>query len=282
MRASLGRVVAIARKEFVHIIRDWRMIVAVALMPLLQLMLFAYAIGFDVRNVPTVTYDADNTAQSRAYLDAATNSGFFDVVSPVGSDSQIDDAFNQGRARVAIVIRKGFGTALAQGRTAQAAILVDGSEPNSAELGRTYALALNNVFGQRVLASWAAARGGAPAMGTLEPRVRAWYNPERSSADFLIPGLMVVIIMIVTIQQTAVTIVRERENGTLEQIMVSPIRQSELVIGKVLPWVVLGFLDTVAITAVSIAIFDVPLRETSRSSPSRCSYSCCAHCRSAS
>ena len=257
---SLQRIGAIARKEFVHISRDWRMIVAVAVMPLFQLLLFAYAIGFDVRNVPTVVYDADQTTQSRAYIDAAENTGFFKVIASVDGNARIDAAFDQGLARAAIVIDQGFGTALAEGRAAQAAVLLDGSEPNSAELGRTYALALNNVFGQRVLTTWAANRGATVSFGQLEPRVRAWYNPERSSAYFLIPGLLVVIIMIVTVQQTAVTIVKERENGTLEQIMVSPVTQAELVIGKVVPWVILGFVDTAAITAISILIFHVPLR----------------------
>jgi len=236
------------------------MILAVAVMPMLQLLLFAYAIGFDVRNVPTVIDDADNTTESRAYIDAATQTGFFQLVGRVNGQAEIDRAFNEGRARVAIVVKPGFGTALAQNRPAEAAVLVDGSEPNSAELGRTYAMALNNVFGKRVLATWAANRGTNLNMGTLEPRVRAWYNPERSSADFLVPGLMVVIIMIVTVQQTAVTLVRERESGTLEQIMVSPIRRIELILGKVAPWALLGFVDTAAITAVSIAVFHVPLR----------------------
>jgi ABC-2 type transport system permease protein len=258
--AATGRISAIARKEFIHISRDWRMILAVAVMPLFELLLFAYAIGFDVRNVPTVVYDADQTTQSRAYVDAATNTGFFHVVGSVRSDSEVDTAFDQGLARVAIVIGKGFGTALAEGRATSAAVLLDGSEPNSAELGRTYALALNSVVDKRVLTTWAANRGSPMSFGQLEPRVRAWYNPERSSADFLIPGLMVVIIMIVTVQQTAVTIVKERESGTLEQIMVSPVHKSELILGKVIPWVALGFVDTVAITAVSLLIFHVPLR----------------------
>lgn len=260
MRSALQRIGAIAGKEFVHIARDWRMIVAVAVMPLLQLLLFAYAIGFDVRNVPTVVWDADQTTQSRAYLDAASQSGFFRIVGTVQGDAEIDRAFDQGRARVAIVVKRGFGTALVQNRPAEASVLIDGSEPNSAELGRTYALALNNVFGNRVLARWAADRGTVMNMGSLEPRIRAWYNPERSSADFLVPGLMVVIIMIVTVQQTAVTLVKERENGTLEQIMVSPIRRVELIVGKVAPWALLGFVDTAAITAVSLAVFNVPLR----------------------
>jgi ABC-2 type transport system permease protein len=258
--AAIKRIAAISGKEFVHISRDWRMIVAVAVLPLFQLLLFAYAIGFDVRNVPTVVYDADQSAQSRAYVDAATHSGFFRLVGAVGSNSEIDEAFDHGVARVAIVVDEGFGTDIAKGGAGHAAVLVDGSEPNSAELGRTYAMALNNAFGRRVLSTWATNRGMTMSLGSLEPRVRAWYNPERSSADFLLPGLMVVIIMIVTVQQTAVTIVRERESGTLEQIMVSPIRRGELIVGKVAPWALLGFVDTVGITAVSLLIFHVPLR----------------------
>lgn len=260
MGGSARRLLAIARKEFVHIVRDWRMIVAVLIMPLAQLLLFAYAISFDVRNVPTVVYDADQTQASRDYIAAASNTGFFSVIGPVRSNEQIDLAFDRGLARAAIVVQRGFGDALARSQTAHATVLLDGSEPNSAQLGRAYALALNNVYGNRVLSQWATGRGMTMTFGQLEPSSRTWYNPERSSAFFLVPGLMVVIIMIVTVQQTAVTLVRERDAGTLEQLLVSPLGQGELVLGKVLPWVVLGFIDTVVITAVSIAVFNVPLR----------------------
>jgi ABC-2 type transport system permease protein len=258
--STAGRIAAIARKEFIHISRDWRMIVAVLVMPLFQLLLFAYAISFDVRNVPTVVYDSDHSMQSRLYVEAATNSGFFTMVGNVDSNQALDHAFDRSAARVAIVIARGFGSDLAAGKSGHATVLIDGSEPNSAELGQTYALALNNSFGRRVLATWAATRGISSAVGSLEPHVRVWYNPERSSADFLVPGLMVVIIMIVTVMQTAVTIVRERDSGTLEQLLVSPLTHSELIVGKVIPWAILGFTDTVMITAVSIVVFHVPLR----------------------
>jgi ABC-2 type transport system permease protein len=251
----------IGRKEFRHAVRDWRIIGAVLILPLVQLLLFAYAISFDVRNIPTVVYDADHSAASRAYVEAATQTGFFTVKGSVTSYSQVDRALDSNQARAAIIVAEGFGADLAAGRAGQATVLLDGSEPNSAELGRTYAAALNQVFGAQLLASSAAQRGLAPpAVGSLDPRTRAWYNPGRSSADFLIPGLMVVIIMIVTVQQTAVTLVTERVEGTAEQLFVSPLKNGELVVGKVLPWAVLGFLDTVAITAVSIVVFHVPLR----------------------
>jgi len=261
MRAAAKRVMAIARKEFIHITRDWRMIVAVLVLPLLQLLLFAYAISFDVRNVPSVTLDLDKTAASRSYLDSYSKSGFFAVHGSVSDFAGIDGAFNRSEARVAIVVQRGFGDALAAGGTGSVSVLIDGSEPNSAQLGQTYAVALNQSLGRRALASWAEARGlGNLHVGTIEPRVQAWYNPERRSADFLIPGLMIVIIMIVTVQQTAVTLVKERENGTLEQLLESPLTHSELIVGKILPWALLGVVDTVLITAVSMGVFGIPLR----------------------
>jgi ABC-2 type transport system permease protein len=261
VRAAAARVLAISRKEFIHIGRDWRMIVAVLVLPLLQLLLFAYAISFDVRNVPTVTLDLDRSVASREYLDAYTRSGFFDVQGSVVDLAGIDSAFNRGQARVAIVVARGYGAEIAAGRTGSVSVLIDGSEPNSALLGRTYAIALNQVLGRQGLAAWADTQGlSPPRVGRLEPRLRAWYNPERRSADFLIPGLMIVIIMIVTIQQTAVTLVKERENGTLEQLLESPLSHSELIVGKILPWAFLGVVDTVTITGVAMGVFGIPLR----------------------
>jgi len=261
MRAAAKRVMAIARKEFIHITRDWRMIVAVLVLPLLQLLLFAYAISFDVRNVPSVTLDLDKTAASRSYLDSYSKSGFFAVQGSVSDFAGIDGAFNRSEARVAIVVQRGFSDALAAGGTGAVSVLIDGSEPNSAQLGQTYAVALNQSLGRRALATWAETQGlGNLRVGSIEPRIQAWYNPERRSADFLIPGLMIVIIMIVTIQQTAVTLVKERENGTLEQLLESPLTHSELIVGKILPWALLGVVDTVLITGVSMGVFGIPLR----------------------
>lgn len=260
MQPAVTRVLAVARKEFIHISRDWRMIVAVLVLPLVQLLLFAYAISFDVRNVPSVTLDLDRSVASRTYIDSYAKSEFFRSLGAVSGYDSIDDAFNTGRAKVAIVVQRGFGDELAAGRTGHVSVLIDGSEPNSAQLGQTYAVALNQTLSRRVLVDWADTQGGSFRVGRLEPRVRTWYNPERRSADFLIPGLMIVIIMIVTVQQTSVTLVKERENGTLEQLLESPLTHGELVIGKVLPWAMLGVVDTVAITAVAMLVFGIPLR----------------------
>lgn len=259
--AAIDRIIAVAIKEFVHIRRDPRMIIAVLLLPLFQLVLFAYAIGYDVRNIPTVVLDLDRTTQSRAYLDAFRESGFFDFKGSTDSMEGIDEAFMSNHARAAVVIAEGFGKEQVAERKGAVLVLLDGSEPTSAQLGQAYANALNAAFNQNSATEWALRGGNDPsAAGGLEPRLRTWYNPEGSSTAFLVPGLMVVIVMIVTVQQTAVTLVRERDLGTFQQMTVSPIRRWELMLGKVAPWAVLGFIDMVAITLTSVFAFHVPLR----------------------
>ncbi|MDO9557710.1 MAG: ABC transporter permease [Coriobacteriia bacterium] len=261
MRAALRRVIAITRKEFIHIRRDPRTLMSVLLMPVIQLLLFSYAISFDVGNVPTVILDQDRTTASREYLAAFEHSEFFRVVDHIESDTEADNAFDTSQAKVALIIRPGFADAIAEGHKAEVAILIDGSEPNSAQLGRAYAVALSSTEDRHVLVSWAENQGlDMSAVGGLSPQIRTWYNPDRRSADFLIPGLMVVIIMIVTIQQTAVSLVKERDQGTFEQLTVSPIRRAELMVGKVLPWVLLAFVETAVIVAVGVLLFGVPLR----------------------
>ncbi len=261
MRDALTRILAIARKEFIHLRRDPRILIAVLIIPVSQLLLFAYAISFDVKNVPTVIVDQDRTAASRTYLDTYRSAEFFTVLGSVDDLAAVDRAFDRNVARIAVVVPPGFGRSIARGEKATVAVLVDGSEPNSAQLGQAYAVALNQAYGQQVLADWADRQGiDISGIGRLEPRVRTWYNPERRSSDFLIPGLMVVIIMIVTVQQTAVTLVRERDQGTQEQMLVSPLHQWELMIGKLLPWTILAFADMIAITAVGMLVFGVPLR----------------------
>lgn len=258
---GLRRIVAVARKEFIHISRDWRILVSVLLMPVIQLLLFSYAISFDVKNVPTVVMDQDRSAASREFLSHFEQSDFFRVVAHAGSGTEADAYVARSAARVVIVVPPGFARELARDGTPAVQILVDGSEPNSAQLAQTYAAALTVTLSQRVTVTWAERRGlDMSAPGQLQPRLRTWYNPERRSADFLIPGLMVVIIMIVTIQQTAVTLVREKDQGTFEQLAVSPIRRGELMLGKVAPWVALGLIDVVVITLVGVLVFGVPLR----------------------
>ena len=261
MFAWMERIGAITRKEFVHIRRDPRMLISVLILPVAQLLLFAYAISFDVRDVRTVVLDADRTTASRLFVSEFEQSGFFHVIGRADTEAQVDRAFDANLARVAIMVAPGFEQQQLRGEKGEVAVLVDGSEPNSAQLGQTYAIALSQRLNTEILASWAAKQGvDLSAIGQAQPVVRTWYNPGRRSADFLVPGLMVVIIMIVTIQQTAVTLVKEKDQGTLEQLIVSPIHRGELMVGKVLPWVILAFADMIVITIVALEVFTIPLR----------------------
>lgn len=261
MSGSLTRIGAIVAKEFRHLFRDPRTLAAVLIVPVVQLLLFAFAISFDVKDVSTVVIDADRTPASRSYLDAYRASDFFNVVGQQDSLTDVDPLFDENKALIVVVVPSGFGAAIDRGEQAEVAVLVDGSEPTAARVGQAYAIALNRLYGQRVTADWADRQGlDLTSFGQLEPRVRTWYNPERRSSDFLIPGLMVVIIMIVTVQQTAVSLVRERDHGTAEQMTVSPLRPMELMIGKLLPWTLLAFLDMAVIALVGMIGFGLPLR----------------------
>lgn len=261
MKGSLTRIGAISGKEFKHLGRDARMLAAVLVMPVIQLLLFAYAISFDVRNVPTIVIDFDRTPASQAYIRAYQASDLFDVLGQEESLTDVDRLFDRNVARVAVVIPAGFASTLASGEKAEVSVLIDGAEPNSAKIAQAYSVALNQLYGQELTFAWADTQGlDLSQLGMLEGRLRTWYNPERRSSDFLIPGLMVVVIMIVTVQQTAVTLVRERDQGTTEQMAVSPLRRTELMVGKLLPWTLLAFLDVAAITVIGIGVFGIPLR----------------------
>ncbi|MFT3833179.1 MAG: ABC transporter permease [Micropruina sp.] len=256
-----NRIAALVAKEFRHLGRDRRTLAVVLALPVLQMILFAYAISFDVKNVSTVVIDQDRTPASAAYLRSYASSDFFHVVGTAGSLADVDRIFDHNEARIAVLVPPGFGRSLAAGEKATVAVYLDGSEPTAARVGQAFATALNQSYGQKVAIEWADAQGvDVTAAGQLEPRVRTWYNPERRSSDFLIPGLMVVIIMVVAVQQTAVSLVREREQGTDEQLAISPLAGWEMMIGKLAPWTLLAFGELAAITAVGMAFFALPLR----------------------
>ncbi|NMD47506.1 MAG: ABC transporter permease [Propionibacterium sp.] len=258
---AFNRIAALIAKEFRHLGRDGRTLAVVLALPVLQMILFAYAISFDVKNVSTVVIDTDRTPASAAYLRSYSSSDFFRVIGTADSLADVDRVFDRNLARIAVVVPPGFGRSLAAGEQATVAVYLDGSEPTAARVGQAFATALNQVYGQRVTIDWADTQGlDVTSVGQLEPRVRTWYNPEKRSSDFLIPGLMVVIIMVVAVQQTAVSLVREREQGTDEQLAISPLARWELMIGKLAPWTLLAFGELAAITAVGTLFFDLPLR----------------------
>jgi ABC-2 type transport system permease protein len=257
----MRRIFAIARKEFIHITRDRRLLGVILIMPLIQLFLYSYALSFDVKHLPTAALDLDHTVQSREYISALQQSNYFTVNRVLNNYSQVDTVFENNTDKVVVVVGNGFGTDMSAGRAGNVQILVDGSDANSAQLGQTYAGALSRVYGAKVLVTQYEARGiNVSNVGGLSAATRVWYNPEGRSASYFVPGLIVVLVTMVTVLQTANTLVREKEAGTYEQLIVSPIRRIELMIGKIAPWALIGGLDIIIISLIGILVFRIPFR----------------------
>jgi ABC-2 type transport system permease protein len=231
-------------------------------LPIVQLLLFGYAINTDVRHVPTVIYDQDHSAASRELSQSLRVTGFYDILGEVRSYVEIEDALRSGRARAALVIPAKYASNLRSGRTAQLQLVVDGSDP------QTVGSAINTASGllaarssELMLAKLTRAGAGAPG-AALEPirlEPSTWYNPELRTAVFVVPGLIGVILTMTMVMLTAMAIARERERGTLEQLIVSPVRRVELVLGKILPYTVIGYLQMSLILLAGRLVFGVPL-----------------------
>ncbi len=259
--APVVRIGAVARKELRHVSRDWRLLALVLIVPVLQLVLFAYAISFDVRHLATVVVDQDRTSHSRDFGQALGASDLFTIIQVIDDPTSIDALFRTGRARVVVVIPAGFGAALDGGLQANVGAYVDGSQTTIARVSSAQVQAFVASYGRPIAMEWADRAGlDTASIGLVQPSVRTWYNPELSSAVFLVPGLVVVIVMIVTVQQTAVSLVREKEIGSDEQMRLSPLTPGEMTLGKLLPWTGIAFVDMAMVTAVGGYGFGVPLR----------------------
>jgi ABC-2 type transport system permease protein len=216
-------------------------------LPVLQLLLFGYAINTDVRHMPALVWDQDGSARSRAFAERMEATGTYDIAGAARSYADIEAAFRSGRARVGLVIPPDHASNLAAGRAAPVQLLVDGSDPQTVASASTTAASLAAALGAPVVT-----RGIA-----LEPAIL--YNPDQRTAVYIVPGLLGVILTMTMVMLTAMAIARERERGTLEQLIVSPIRPAELIVGKILPYIAIGYVQITLILAVGAAVFDVPI-----------------------
>lgn len=257
----MRRALAIARKEFIHMRRDPRLLLLVVVLPLIQLFLFSYAVSFDVSAVPTAILDQDHTPMSRQYVDALEQSTYFQVTAYLSKPSQIDTELESNKTRAVVTVARGFGDDIAAGRAGQVQILVDGTEPNSAQAAQVYSAALSRVFGTRVAVAQIQYMGLDPTQAAgMTTAIRTWYNPEGRSANYFVPGLVVILLTTVAIQQTANSLVKEKEQGTYEQLIVSPIHKIELMVGKIAPWAVVSALEVIVISLIGILAFHIPFR----------------------
>jgi ABC-2 type transport system permease protein len=248
---KLLRIKAIAKKEIIQIRRDPLSLAMAFLMPVLLLFIFGYAITLDVNNLTTIIYDADKSSVSRELAAELTASGYFSIVRMADNQREIDAYLDSGRARVAVSIPVDFARTIASGGSAQLQVIVDGSDSNTATISLGYLSALMDIYGQRVT--------GARGTPRIEPRVRVWYNPELKSRNFIIPGLIAVIMMVIAALLTSLTFAREWERGTMEQLIATPVKPSEVVIGKMLPYFLIGFIDMVISVVMAVFLFEVPL-----------------------
>jgi ABC-2 type transport system permease protein len=256
----MTRLLAIAWKELVQLRRDRMTFGMMVGLPIMQLMLFGYAINTDVRHMPTLVYDQDHSAEARDFVMRMSVTGFYDVIGHVHDYTEIEQALRQGRARVAIVIPTEFGKQLRAGHSAQAQLVVDGSDPQTVASATNTAVSLGAARSIELTGLRLARNGQIGSAEPLRIEPTTWYNPELKTAIFVVPGLVGVILTMTMIMFTSMAIVRERERGTLEQLIVSPIGRVELVVGKILPYIGIGYLQMSLILGVGKLVFRVPLQ----------------------
>jgi ABC-2 type transport system permease protein len=262
-----NRIAAIIRKEFIQTLKDPRSLALLVGPPILQLILFGYAVNLDVERARLGWMDADRTPESRELGDAFRNSRYFALTATPESEGEIRELLDRGAVDAVVRLLPGFGRDVMRGHTAGVQILVDGTNSNTASIVSSYAT--------QIVASYAAAVGAArpkapppPAMGptisavipVLTAEDRVWFNPDLRSRVYFVPGVIVNIIALVTIMLTAMSIVREKELGTMEQLMVTPVRPFELMMGKLLPFALIGILEMAFIVIAALAVFRIPLR----------------------
>jgi ABC-2 type transport system permease protein len=261
------RIAVILRKEFSQVLREPRMRLLLFMPPLVQLIVFGFAVNLDVDRARIAWMDMDGTPASRSLHDRFTGSGRFEVVATPRNEEETQSVLDRGVAQAVVRVLPGFGRDLDRGRPTEVQVLVDGTNSNTASLVSTYAGNVIAEFSTDALESQQRVRmlvrsPGAPvaaAAPEIAARTRVWFNPDLYSRNYFVPGVIANILMLVTLMLTALAIVREKEIGTMEQLMVTPLRPVELMLGKTLPFAIIGLLDVALITTAALVIFRVPL-----------------------
>jgi ABC-2 type transport system permease protein len=256
-----SRLLSLIRKEFIQIWRDPRILVLVMVIPVMQLLLLGYAATNDVRNVPLAVYNQDRGPQSRALLDAYRAADYFKLAFDVASEDELRALIDGGKARAGLIIPPDYGQRLLEEGQAQVAFVLDGSDPTVASTALSAARLIGQQHATAIQTERLQRRGQAIVFQLpVDVRTQVWYNPDLVSAYFMIPGVIGMILYALTSLLTATAIVRERERGTIEQLIVTPIRPWELVVGKLLPYVILAILNTLEVIFLGAWWFGLPIR----------------------
>lgn len=258
---SWQRIRHLIRKEFLQLRRDPRMLRLVIVAPIIQLIIFGYAVTTDIKHIPTAVIDADRSRESREMVARFSNTGYFEVVAVLERPQDLALLMDSGRVQVGVHIPLGFAKSLARGESAPLQVIVDGTDSTTAGMVLGYASGVLKRYSEEVMGErLQRLRAKLIRLPVIEERTRVWFNPELKSVNYMVPGVLCTILLIVTMVLTSMAIVREREIGTLEQIIVTPVRATELMAGKTIPFILIGFVDMALILLVATLWFRVPLR----------------------
>lgn len=247
-----SRIIAISKKELIQIWRDPLSLLMAFLMPVMLLFIFGYAISLDVDNIPTVVLDLDRSSLSRELVSEMRESGYFSIVGNIFSVKDIDGYLDSGKAKLIVSMPEDFSKKIKNSETAQIQAIVDGSDSNTATIAIGYMNAISETYNRRIAKT--------PFIPSIDLRTRVWYNPELKSRNFIIPGLIAVIMAVIAALLTSLTISREWERGTMEQLISTPVKVPELITGKLVPYFLIGFIDVIVSVILAVFLFDVPLR----------------------
>jgi len=249
-----------ARKEFIHVLRDRRSLAMAVAMPIFLLLLYGYALTLDVDNVPMVVWDQSDTPASRELISRFAGSRYFSVRSYVRNYREMTHAIDAGEALTALTVPRDFAQQRDSGRPASVQLILDGSDSNTATLAVSYAEAVVATYTQEISVAEIRRLGGPVLSLPLESRPRVWYNADLESRNFIIPGLIAVIMMVIAALLTSLTVAREWERGTMEQLISTPVKGRELILGKLIPYLAIGQVDVLLAVLLGQFLFRVPLR----------------------
>ncbi len=249
-----------ARKEGLHILRDPRSLIMALAVPVLMLVLFGYALTLDVDRIQTVVYDQDGSPQSRELISRFSGSRYFQIVGVADEYGSIERMIDRSRCLLAVVIPRDYSRNLLASKEADVQLLLDGSDSNTASIALGYAEALSRAYAFELRSQALTRKGGGRLDPPIDVQLRVWYNSQLQSRNYIVPGLISVIMMIIAAMLTSLTIAREWENGSMEQLLSTPVRAHEIVLGKMAAYFVLGLADALITVGVGVLLFKVPLR----------------------
>jgi len=257
---SLTRLLAVASKEILQILRDSRSLIIVLIMPVILVLLFGYGVSLDLKHLPIYVYDRDGSQQSQDLLKRFQTSDYFEIVHVANSYAELPRALDNGNAKMAVVIPWDFSNRLHDGRPVQVQALVDATDDNTANVLIGYAQAVVQGYSSDIQVDWLRNRGQLGGVTPLSVQTRTWYNEDLESSAFIVPGVLALVMSVIGAFLTSLTIAREWERGTMEQLVSTPVTPLEIMFGKLLPYFVIGMLDVIVCALIAVLWFHVPFR----------------------